>query len=318
MIDKAETPFFQRTVVVFLCAAICCAFWGSSVPCIKGGYALFSIGAGDIPARILFAGVRFIIAGILTILSGSVGAKKILFPTDKSSWIRVFVLCAFQTVLQYFFLYGGLAHTLGVKSAIIGATNVFASILVASLIFRQEKLTLRKITGCLIGFCGVVILNLLGTSGISQTDLSFKFIGEGFLFLSAIAHGVAAAFLKGFSKNDNPVMLSGWQFFFGGLIMAAAGYFTGGRMIVADGRVFAAVSLLIYMALISTVAYSLWGILLKYNHVSKVVIFGFLNPVFGVIFSAVFLNEANSTGSVAIISLLLVCIGIIVVSKGKN
>ena len=50
-----------------------------------------------------------------------------------------------------------------------------------------------------------------------------------------------------------------------------------------------AVMILLYLALVSSVAYTLWGILLKYNDVSKISIFGFMNPVIGVILSALLL-----------------------------
>ena len=72
-----------------------------------------------------------------------------------------------------------------------------------------------------------------------------------------------------------------------------------------------AMILLIYMALISAVAYTLWGILLKYNPVSKVSIFGFTNPVFGVILSAIILREGNVFGMKDLIALVLVSIGIL-------
>ena len=72
---------------------------------------------------------------------------------------------------------------------------------------------------------------------------------------------------------------------------------------------------LIYLALVSAVAYSLWGILLKYNSVSKVAVFGFMNPVFGVILSALLLDEANTLGFACVVSLVLVSLGILVVNR---
>lgn len=47
------------------------------------------------------------------------------------------------------------------------------------------------------------------------------------------------------------------------------------------------------MGFLSAVAYTLWGVLLKYNPVSRVTIFGFMNPMFGVLLSAVFLGESG-------------------------
>ena len=44
-------------------------------------------------------------------------------------------------------------------------------------------------------------------------------------------------------------------------------------------------------ALVSAVAYTLWSVLLAYNDVSKVAIFGFVNPLCSVILSALVLGE---------------------------
>jgi drug/metabolite transporter (DMT)-like permease len=76
--------------------------------------------------------------------------------------------------------------------------------------------------------------------------------------------------------------------------------------------------MLLYLATVSAVAYSLWGILLKYNPVSKVAVFGFMNPVFGVILSAILLREEGSLSLISIVSLVLVCIGIYIVNAKKN
>lgn len=86
----------------------------------------------------------------------------------------------------------------------------------------------------------------------------------------------------------------------------------------ADGSPHVSVSallMLFYLACISAVAYSLWGILLKYNPVSKVAIFGFTNQVFGVLLSAWWLGEGSAElGWNALLALILVCIGICIVN----
>ena len=78
------------------------------------------------------------------------------------------------------------------------------------------------------------------------------------------------------------------------------------------------IGLLVYLALVSAVAYSLWGILLKYTPVSRVTVFGFMNPVFGVLLSALLLGETDqASGILGLLSLLLVSVGIYVVNSGK-
>lgn len=300
----------QKTVVVWLGALLCCALWGSAFPCIKIGYKLFSIVGEDTATQILFAGCRFALAGILTILIGSALNRKPLIP-GKSSWGKIIKLSMLQTVAQYIFFYVGLANTTGVKASIIEGVNVFIAILVASLLFHQEKLTVAKIIGCVIGFAGVVLVNVTGTG----LDFSLSFFGEGFIFLSTIAYAFSSVFLKRYSKEENPVLLSGWQFLAGGVIMIVCGLIFGGELTVVTKS---GMAMLFYLALVSAVAYSLWGILLKYNPISKVAVFGFMNPVFGVILSAILLREGDSIGIMCVAALILVCLGIYIVNRGTD
>lgn len=309
--SQTNKSILSNIWVVSLGAALCCFLWGSATPAIKTGYALFSIAADDTPTVVLFAGVRFFFAGIFTTLFGSLLQKKVLLPRSVIAFKKVVALAMVQTILQYFFFYGGLTRCPGVKSSVILATNVFASLLIAALLFKQEKLTILKILGCVVGFVGVVLVTVTGKS----LDYHISFGGEGFIFLSSICYGLSGCLMKSFSRDENTVMLSGWQFTFGGAVMIFTGFCLGGRF---SGFTPLSALLLVYLVFISAVAYTLWGLLLAHNDVSRVVIFGFLNPVFGVILSSIFLHEQSQTGFVTIISLILVCIGIFVVNFRKN
>lgn len=304
-----EQHTLQKNSVVCLLALLCCFLWGSAFPSIKTGYALFQISAEDTASQIFFAGVRFTMAGILVILVYSIASRRLLIP-KKTSWGMIGTVALFQTVLQYFFFYIGLAHTTGVKGSILESVHVFFAVILASVLFKQETLTKSKITGCIVGFAGVILVNLNGSEGLSG---GFAFNGEGFLIIACGAYALSSIFIKIFSQRENPVIISGYQFILGGLVMAAAGYAAGGRLEPTGGMAFV---LLLYMAMISAVAYSVWGVLLKFNPVSKVSIFGFSNPVFGVILSAVFLGEGASMPVLqTLIALALVSAGIFIVNK---
>lgn len=299
--------FLTNPFVVCLLAMVCCGLWGSAFPCIKIGYQMFRIAADDTASQILFAGYRFMLAGVFTIIIGSILGRKFLLP-QRASMGKILKLCMLQTVLQYLFFYIGLAHTTGVKASIIEAVNVFVAIFVASIFFHQEKLTTRKLIGCVIGFCGVILINLTGT-GI---ETSMSLIGEGFIFFSTVAYAFSSVCLKHYSKAENPVVLSGYQFLLGGFIMSICGGIMGGHVRAFYGK---SIAMLFYLAFISAVAYTLWGILLKYNPISKVAVYGFMNPVFGVILSAVLLpGENEELGMKSIVALILVCAGIYVVN----
>jgi drug/metabolite transporter (DMT)-like permease len=249
--------------------------------------------------------MRFTLAGIMALIIGSVVEKKALIP-KAGTLPKIALLSLFQTILQYTFFYIGLGRSTGMKSSVITASNVFLSILVASLVFRTEKLTIRKIVGCIVGFSGVILINLSGIGG------GFRFTGEGFVFLSALSYAFSAALIKRFSSTEDPVLLSGWQFVFGGIFMMLFGSGAGGNMMSFNTS---GTLMLVYLAFVSAAAFSIWGTLLKYNPVSTISVFGFMNPVFGVILSFLLLSERSEAGPFKVAAaLVLVAAGIIIVN----
>lgn len=305
-----ETHILTKPFVVCGIALLCCTLWGSAFPSIKIGYKLFSIRGEDTMSQMVFAGYRFTLAGILVILIGSFFKKKFLRPKN-SSWLMVMKLGSVQTIFQYVFFYIGLAHTTGVKSSILTASNVFFAIFLSAFIFR-EKLSAGKLLGCMIGFAGVVLINLTG----SGLDMNLSLAGEGSMIVSAFASSLSSVMIKGYSSREDTFTLCGYQFFFGGIVLALIGLARGGRVTGFTGS---STLLLIYMGLISAVAYSLWSVLLKYNPVGKVAIFGFTNPIIGVILSAVLLGEKNQAFTMqGFIALLFVCVGIFLVNYSKG
>ncbi len=307
---EKTADLLRKTPVICLVAGICSFLWGSAFPFIKIGYDLFAIPADDTGSQMLFAGIRFTLAGILAALAGSFMKKKPLVP-EKSDIAPIFVLSLFQTILQYFFFYIGMANTSGVKGSVIIGSSSFVAILVASLIFRTEKLTIKKVVGSIVGFSGIIIINLQGL-----TDGTIKITGEGFVFLSTVAYAFSSCIMKKYSVKHDTFVLSSYQFIAGGLVMTATGLVMGGHVTPSG---FSSVAVLLYLSFISAAAYTLWSTLLKYNDVSSVSVFGFMNPMFGFILSAVLLGETSeATGLRGILAIILVCTGIFIVNKNKK
>ena len=110
--------------------------------------------------------------------------------------------------------------------------------------------------------------------------------------------------------------MSGYQFIAGGLVLVAVGAAMGGRLQLDS---FTAFAILIYLAALSATAYSLWGVLLKYNPVSKVSIYSFMTPVFGVVLSVIMLPESSNVELLNLfITLILVCSGIFLINYNKT
>ena len=299
---------FSKPIVLILSALLCCALWGSATPAIKTASALL-IPHSSVPSTILFAGIRFTAAGIITVLIYSIARKKFLYP-KKENIPKVLTVSAFQTVIQYIFFYVGLTYTTGVKGTVASGSSAFFCVLIASLIFKQEKLNAKKIIACILCFLGIVIIN------ISGLELTMNFLGDGFVILSTVAYAFSSVFMKKFSKSEDPVVISGYQFIIGGAFMVLLGILLGGKISFASPK---GVAILVYLAFLSAIAYALWGMLLKYNPVSKVSVFTFTTPIFGTLLSLIFLPEASGVDPVnLVITLILVSLGIFLLNYQPN
>lgn len=301
-----KSSLYQTRSGVFALATLCCILWGSAYPAIKNGYALLHIAPSDIASQMLFAGWRFALAGLILLLVASTMKKPILALSGRQAG-QVALLGLTQTTIQYVFFYIGLAHASGVKSSIMNATGVFFSVVLAHFIYANDRLNGRKALGCLIGFLGVVVVNLGG----GALGFNFSLLGEGFVVIAAFVLAAASIYGKRLSADMDPMVMTGWQLLIGGAILIGIGLIGGGQL---DGLDVRSGGLLLYMALLSAVAFAVWSLLLKHNSVGMIAAFNFLIPVFGVTLSAIFLGESLLRWSY-LAALVLVCAGIWLVTR---
>ncbi|MBS5937624.1 DMT family transporter [Clostridium sp.] len=305
-----KTKFFTNRINIIVIAIICTFLWGSAFPAIKVGYELFDIASNDVGTKLIFAGYRFFLAGVF-ILIIKLAMKESIFNLNLKDIKEITILGLGQTTLQYIFFYLGMTYTTGVRGSIINGTGTFFSIILAHFIYKNDRLNFNKVIGCVVGFLGVIIVNL-GTSSVLEGGISFR--GEGFIMLAAFMLSISSIYSKKISQNKDAYLLTAYQLSIGGLVLTIIGYVLGGSL---RNFTFASTSLLIYMALLSSVAFALWSQLLKYNKVGVISVFNFLIPVFGTILSAIVLKE-NIFDIKILIALLLVCLGIYLVYKKKN
>jgi drug/metabolite transporter (DMT)-like permease len=295
--------------VVAVVATLCCLLWGSAYPAIKKGYILFNINSNDIPSKFLFAGYRFVIAGIIVLVIAQLTGKSI-FSFSKRSIFKLFLLGIVQTTLQYIFFYIGVANTTGVKGSVMNSTVAFFSVILAHYIYKNDKLTKRKAVGCIVGFIGVIVVNF----NSELLRFSFNFTGDGFVVIAAFIFSVAAIYSKKLTESIDVMVITGYSLFIGGIMLVVLGQVSGGQV---NNFTLPASLVLIYLALLSSVAFSLWNLLLKYNNVGLVSVYNFLTPIFGSVLSAIFLGETIFELK-NIVALILVCIGIWMVNTGSN
>ena len=298
---------FGTKWVAVTCSLLCALLWGIGFPLIKLGYAHVGIESSNPFGTILFAGIRFFFAGLITIPLSKPWRRGAINKTPSGIAI-ILALALVQTVMQYIFQYVGICNTTGSTSSIIGQFNVFLLCFMSPLFFKDDRLTLKKIIGCAIGFAGIVIVNI--NDGM---QLAFSPDGELLVLFASIAASAGFIMSKKISKDQNAAAVSSIQQTIGGLILIAVGLI-GGRFTKFDVQ---AIPIILFLVLSAAIANTLWSVLLKYNPVSCVSVYKFATPRFGMIFSALLLGEDIFKWN-KIISLVAVGVGIFIVNFSRK
>lgn len=289
---------------------LACVLWGSAFPALKIGYELLGLAPGDYAGRLLFAGYRFFLAGVILFLALPVFFKESV-RVSKQDLLRLIPFGVLNTGLLYTFFYNGLANTTAVKGSILNSTGVFFSVLFAHFAYSDDRLSWRKIIGVILGLTGIVIANF-DPSGLS---LDFTFIGEGFVLTAAIIAAVGNIFGKNFTGRFHPFLITAYQMISGAVFLLIFGILLGGTPVLQ----FTGPSwwLLIYLAFLSATAFGLWYTVLMYNRVGEVSLYRFLIPVSGSLLAVLLLPE--ETLSVNLLgALLLVSVGIVIVNYRRK
>lgn len=300
-------PFLKNKFAAYGVALLCTLLWGTAFPFIKLGYSVFEIDGNDIGAKLLFAGLRFTLAGIMVLVFSSVVQKKFVM-LSKNDIMPVSLLGIVQTAAQYIFTYIGIGFTSGTNTSIITACSSFFTVLFVPLFIKSDRLTLLKIAGCVFGFAGVIVINISGTISTNT------FFGDSMILLSTISAAAANIISKKVAQNRNPLAVTAYQLLAGGIILVLCGIICGGNLNFYNLN---CLWILLWLAFVSAAAFSMWTALLKYHPVSKISVFNLLIPVFGTVLSGILLGE-NVFKLTTLVSLVLISVGIIVVNMAGN
>ena len=300
-----KQSFFEKKPAMVFTALFCCLLWGSAFPSVKISYSLVEL--QNEFQTILFAGLRFTMAGLM-VLSFAKAKLKIKIKPTRSELPFILLICLLQTFGMYVLYYIGIGNTTGVKASILVSSSVFVVVIAAHFMLKTDKLSWKKIIGLVMGFSGVVLVNF---SLLDNSLFSFSLTGEGFIAISSLFGAATTILVRRNEGRVDPVKLNGWQLFFGGLLLCTVG-FAGYPHFPALGL--GSGLLLLYLAALSAVAFTLWFILLKYHNASTLTQYKFAVPIFGSILSVIFISEEH-LGLEIIAAIALVALGTYIVNK---
>ena len=272
------TKLLDHRGAAYFAAVLCTLLWGTAFPFIKLGYEAFEIDA--VGSRLLFAGARFFIAGFMVFAVGFALRRKPLIP--HSGDLRpILLLGLVQTAAQYIFTYIGIGLTSGANTSIITACASFFTVLGAAIFFKSDRLNIQKLLGCAVGFAGVLIVNTKG--GFSPQTL----LGDALILCSTVSAAAGNLIAKKQMPGRDPATVTAWQLMLGGAVLTFTGIINGGRLSLN----LRGIMILLWLALVSAAAFTIWTALLKRYAASKISIFNLLVPVFGTLLSGVMLGE---------------------------
>ena len=297
---------FQRPLWVMLLALTAAIACGWAYPLIKLGFAEFGITQSMTGSKMLFAGIRFALSGLIVLTIAAITRRK--FQVSKpTNWGYILAFALLNTTLHYTFFYIGMSYSEGARAAIFNSLGTFMLVLLACLFFKSDRLTTPKILGCIIGITGILILNVgKGESG------QFSFMGDGMIMLNALCSAFAGLMTRGLSRRVDVFVGTGYSLFFGGILLTIPSLLIQGTLphITANGLII--LGLLIG---ISTLGFTLYNKLISCNPVGKVAIFNSLIPIVGAITSCLCLGEPFYTKY--LVAALLATCGIYIINKGK-
>lgn len=284
-------------------ALIAMALWGSAFPVLKLTYKYFSIASNDYYNKILIAGMRFMLSGFFVLIYMYFTRKKD-FSLFKPNIKFILLIGFISTAISYILFYIGVGNTTGIKSSILQSSSTFLSVIFATL-FLDEFMTSNKMLAVLFGFIGIVITNLN-----KDFDMSFKFTGEGFLILNAIATSFSFVLVKKYGNKIPSMVLTAGQMLSGSSILLIIGLLGSNSALNYN---FYGILLLLYSGVLSALAFTIWYNLLMANPASEISMLRLFIPIFGSIFSAMVLREALTIYS--LFGLIFVVVGVYMINK---
>ena len=298
---------FQHPVWVIVFALTAAVAWGWAYPLIKLGFEAFSITSDMTGSKMLFAGIRFALSGLI-VLAFAKSAHRRLTVSGMGGWLYVLTFSLMNTTLHYACFYIGLSHSAGARAAVFNSLGVFMLVLLACAFFKTDRLSMGKVVGCAVGFAGVVVLNFGGgESG------QFTLLGDGMIILNALCSAVAGLMTRGLGRHTDVFVGTGYSLAIGGVLLVIPGLLMGGTLPQVTGT---GLLILFLLIAISTIGFTLYNKLLSCNPVGKVAIFNSLTPVVGAVTSCLCLHEPFYIKYV--LAVLLSAGGIYIINRGKR
>ena len=323
IVDSTLDANRKQEIIAYILLILTTIIWGGTWPL---GRWLVSeeIGGATIPP-FMIAVIRYFLAVICFFFILRFKEGTLNWQFAKKNW-KILALMGLLsvTIYQAGYLIGEI-FTSASDASIMVATNAVWVVIISSTFLKTERFAWKKMAGSLLAFTAVVIV--VGFS--PNVNVANRILGDVMILLAAFAYATYTVISRFFlnktckdteSYQPSSIWIMTWVSLFGFLIttpialIISPEFLIPANYLTIPSRVWIGIS---YLAFISTIgAYTFYLEGVKRLNASRAAIFQALVPLFGVVFSAIFLQEEFDV-IVYPFALLLVVVGIILVNR-KN
>lgn len=220
------------------------------------------------------------------------------------------VMALLATVIYYWAFASGTSLLLsGVSGVLSGAIPLF-SFIVAAIFLHQEKITVMRLCGLMLGFAGVILI----AKPWQVSGESISLAGVGYMILGSLSVGISFVYAKKFlaDKQIAPLALTTYQIGLALVILACITPFTGITAIAQDST--ASLGLIIGLGLLGTgVAYLTYYYLILNLGAVVASSVTYIPPVVALIVGFLAANE--QLGVTEILSMVLIMSGVFLLQR---
>jgi drug/metabolite transporter (DMT)-like permease len=278
--------------MLVLCLATVYLVWGTS-------YIATRVGVLNLPP-LLFAGVRFIIGGLL--LTAVAFWRGFRFLHLRGQWRHLLVLSFIGVALSNGMQSWALQWVPSHSSALLNASCALWIVVFGLFGSRAHHPGPRAIAGLVVGFAGTVLLMWPQNGSLAGDAL---FIPQLVTLLACVVWSLGTIYMRNHSIDVDLFALVGLQMLLGGVWMALAGL-VHGELPLWHWSMKGALSLAYLVVFSCCFAYTAYGWLARHATPAQVGTYSYVNPAIAAVAGYVLLDEELSAlqiaGAVVILS----------------
>lgn len=231
--------------------------------------------------------VAFRVVGAATALWLWIALRRLPVPRDPAYLWRFLVMGFLNNVIPFTLIVWAQRHVDSGLAAILNAATAIFAVIVATLVFPDERLTSRKAAGVGLGFLGVT--TVVGMATLTRFDPTS--LAQIAILGASLSYAVAAAFARHAVRGLRPEVSAAGMLTAAALLMVpVAGYADGLPTLDYRPATWAALGYLAFAA--SALAYLLYYAVLTLAGAGNLSLVTLLIPPFAIVLGAIVYDEA--------------------------